>query len=92
MDIDSFTVYIKTDDIYKDNAEDAETRFDTSNYELNRPMSKGKNKKVIGVMKDELGGKIMKKFVELTEKTYLTDDGSEHEKSKGTKRCRKKKT
>ena len=44
MDTDSFTVYIKTDDICKDIAEDVETRFDTSNYELDRPLSKGKNK------------------------------------------------
>ena len=36
-----------------------ETRFDTSKYELIRPLLKGKNKKVIAVMKDELGGKIM---------------------------------
>ena len=41
MDIDSFTVHIKTDYIYKDVAEDVETRFDTSNYELNRPLHKG---------------------------------------------------
>ena len=46
-------------DIYKDIVEDVETRFDTSNYEMNRPLPKGKNKKVIGVMKDELDGKIM---------------------------------
>ena len=37
---DSFIVYIKTDDIYKDIAEDVETRFDTSNYELDRPLPK----------------------------------------------------
>ena len=48
MDTDSFTVYIKADDIYKDIAEDVETRFDTSNYELDRPLPKGKNRKVIG--------------------------------------------
>ena len=53
MDTHSFTEYIKTDDIYKDIAEGVETRFDTSNYELNRPLPKGKNKKIIGVMKDE---------------------------------------
>ena len=41
----SFIVYIKTYDIYKDIAEDVETRFDASNYELNRPLPKGKNKK-----------------------------------------------
>ena len=54
MDTDSFVVYIKTGDIYKDIAEDVETRFDTSNYELDRPLPKGKIKKVIGLMKDEL--------------------------------------
>ena len=63
IDTDTFIVYIKTDDIYKDIAEDVETRFDTLNYELERPLLKGKNKKVIGVMKDELSGKIMTKFV-----------------------------
>ena len=40
----------KTDNISKDIAEDAETRFDTSNYELDRPLSEGRNKKVIGLM------------------------------------------
>ena len=42
MDTDRFTVYIKTEDIYSDIAKDFETRFDTSNYELNRPLPKGK--------------------------------------------------
>ena len=50
MDTDSFIVHIKTNDIYKDVTEDAKTRFDTSNYELDRPLPKGKNKKVIGLM------------------------------------------
>ena len=63
-DTDSFIVYIKADDIYKD----VKTRFDTSNYELDRPLPKGKNKKVIGLMKDKLGGKIMIKFVGLRAK------------------------
>ena len=45
MHTDTFIVYIKTDDIYKDIAEDVETRFDTSNYELDRPYAKGKIKK-----------------------------------------------
>ena len=48
---------MKSDDIYKDIAEDVETRFDTSNYELDRPLPKGKNKKVVRLIKDELGGK-----------------------------------
>ena len=52
MDTDSFIAYITADDIYKDTSEDVETRFDTSNYELDRPSSKGKNKTVIGLMKE----------------------------------------
>ena len=46
MVADSFIVYIKTDDICKDIAENVETRLDTSNYELGRPLPKGKNKKI----------------------------------------------
>ena len=93
MDTGSFTVYIKTDDIYKDIAENVETRFDASNYELDRPSPKGKNEKVIGLMKDESGGKIMTKFVGLRAKTYsyLIDDGSEDKGTKGTKKCAIKK-
>ena len=53
MDTDSFIMHIKTEDI-KDIANDVEKRFDTSNYEVNRPLPTGKNKKVIGLMKDEL--------------------------------------
>ena len=41
-------VYIKTSDIYKDIAEDFETRFGTSDYELDKSLPKGKNKKLIG--------------------------------------------
>ena len=52
-----FIVIIKTDDIYKDIADDVETKFDTSNYELDKPLPKGKNKKVIGLIKYELGKK-----------------------------------
>ena len=53
MDIDSFIVYVKTDDIFKDIAEDVETRFDTSNFEIDIPLPQGKNKKLIGLTKDE---------------------------------------
>ena len=60
MDTDSFIVHVKANDIYKDIAEDVETRFDTSNFELDRPLPKEKNKKVIGLMKGELGRQIMK--------------------------------
>ena len=60
MDTDSFIVHIKTGDIYNDIAKDVEIRFDTSNFEIERPLTKGKIKKVIGLMKDKLGGQIMK--------------------------------
>ena len=59
MDRDSFIVHVKTDNIYKDIAEDVKTRFDTSNLEIDRPLLIGKNKKVIALMKDELGGQII---------------------------------
>ena len=68
LDTVSFIGYIKTDDIFKDIAEDVETRFETSNYELDRPLPKGKNKKVIELMKDELVTKIMTTFVGLRTK------------------------
>ena len=81
--------YTKKTRWYKNIAEDVETRFDTSNWELDRPLPKGKNKKVIGLIKDELGGKIMTKFVGLRAKSYsyLIDDGKEDKKAKGTKKC-----
>ena len=71
MDTDSFVMNIKTKDFYKDIANDVEKRFDTSNYEVNRPLPIGKNKKAIGLMKDELGSKIITKFITLRPKTYL---------------------
>ena len=88
MHADSFIVYIKADDIYKDISGDVETRFDTSNYELDHCV-KEKIKKVIGLMKNELGGKIMAKFVGLRAKShsYLIVDGSEDKKGKDTKKC-----
>ena len=54
LNTEGFIVHAKTDNIYKDIAEDVETRPDTLNFELDRPLSKGKNKEVIGLMKDEL--------------------------------------
>ena len=89
MDTDSFIMNIKTEDFYKDIANDVEKRFDTSNYEVNRPLPTGKNEKVIGLMKDELGGKIITEFVTLRPKTYsyLTDDCKEDKKARGTKKC-----
>ena len=89
VDTDSFIMHIKTEDFYRDIASDVEKRFDTSNYECDRPLPTGKNKKVIGLMKDELGGKIMTECIALRPKTYLylTDDCKEDRKAKGTKKC-----
>ena len=85
---------IKTNDFYEDIANDVENRFDTSNYEVNRLLPMGKTKNIISLMKDELGGKIITEFVTLRPKTYsyLTDDGKEDKKAKGTKKCIIKKT
>ena len=90
----SFTVYIKTDDIYRNIAEGVETRFDTSNYQsecnaIDRSLPKVKNKKVLGLIKGELGRKITTKLVGLRAKTYsnLIDEGSEGVKAKDTKKC-----
>ena len=91
MDTDSFIMKIKTDDFYKDISNDVEKWFDTSNFDANdnRPLPIGKNKKVIGKFKDELGGKVMSDFCVLKAKTYafkLYND-SEVKKAKGTKKC-----
>ena len=78
------------DDIYKDITEDVGTQFDTYNFELGRIYClKYKFKKVIGLMKDELGVKIMKEFIALRTKTYsyLIDNKDEDKTAKGTKKC-----
>ena len=89
MDTDTFIMNIKTNDFCEDIANDVECKFNTSNYEVNRPLPMGKNKKIIGLMKDELGGKIITEFVTLRPKTYsyLTNDGKEDKNAKGTKKC-----
>ena len=90
-DTDSFIINIKTEDFFEDISNDVERWFDTSNYDKNdkRPLPIGKNKKVPGLFKDELGGKIITEVVALRPKTYayLMDDGSDHKKAKGTKKC-----
>ena len=68
MYTDSFIIYIKGDDIYKDIAEDVETRFDTLDHKLDRALPRGKNKNVIELIKDWLGAKMMTKFFGLRAK------------------------
>ena len=90
-DTDSFIIHIKTEDCFEDISNDAEECFDTSNYDKDdkRPLSIDRNTKVPGLFKDELGGKIIMEVVAIRPKTYtyLTDDGIEHKKAKGTKKC-----
>ena len=88
MDTDSFIMNIKIEDFYKDIANDVEKRLDTSNYEVDRPLPEGKSKKVIGLMKDELGARIITEFVTLRPKTYSYLTGEKKDKkAKGTKKC-----
>ena len=89
MDTDSFIVSIKTKDFYNDISQDVNKRLDTSNYTFDRPLPTGINKKVIGLMKDELVGDIITEFVALGPKAYLyiTNNFIEMKKAKGTKKC-----
>ena len=77
MDTDSFVTNIKTKDFYNNISNDVEKWFDTSNYDKKdeRPLPIGKNKNVIGVFKDELGGKIIKEFCALGQKLCILDRG-----------------
>ena len=91
----NYTTWIQTsslfifEDVYQDIASNVEKRFDTSNYEVNKSLLTGKNKKVIGLMKEKLGGKIVTEFAALRPKTYsyLMDDGNNDKKAIGTKKC-----
>ena len=65
MDTDSLIYSIETDDFYKDISDDIKDRFDMSGYNPDRPLPMGLNKKVISLMKDELGGEIMTEFITL---------------------------
>ena len=86
MDTDSLIYNIETGDFYKDIADDVPARFDTSVYLPKRPI--GLNKKVTGLMKDELGGETMEEFVTLTPKMYSYRTSSkESKKCKGIKKC-----
>ena len=96
MDTDSLIYNIKTEDFYEDIADDVEEMLDTSGYDKKdaRPLPIRKNKKVTGLIKDELGGKIMTEFIALRPKlySYRELDGAEDKKCKGIKKCIVKKT
>ena len=100
MDMDSLIYSIEMDDFYKDIADDVKDRFDTSGYNPDRLLPVGLNKKVISLMKDELGGEIMTEFVTLRPKMYAYRAGGsesaagwdEVKKCKGIKKCIVQKT
>ena len=87
---DSVVIYAITEDFYEDIADDVKKLFDTSNYNKvdKRPLPTGETEKIIGIFKEELRGKIIKKFVGLRAKKYgyLMDDDTEHKNAKATKK------
>ena len=91
MDTDSFFLNIFTEDFFEDINKDVERCFDTSNYDQNdkRTLQIAVNKKVIGMFKDGLSGKIIKEFCAFRAKiySYLMEDDSETKRAKGVKRC-----
>ena len=90
-DTDSFIFNIVTEDFFEDISNDVEKWFGTSNYNKKDKISLriGKNKKVPSLFKDEMGGEIITDIVALRPKAYpyLDDDGNDHKKAKGTKKC-----
>ena len=88
-DTGSFIVHVKSKDVYPDLTGDVEKRFDTSIYKVDRPLSIRKKKKVISLMRGELGERIIKEVVFLALRpkmcSYLADDGHVEKKVKGRK-------
>ena len=88
--MDSFIIYVETDDFYKDITNDVKERFDASGYDKDDMRLPTKlNEKVIGKMKDELNGKPMTEFTGLASKmyAYLDDNNKGLNKAKGRKKC-----
>ena len=84
MDTDSFIIHIKTEDFYKDIANDVRKWFDTSEYNKkdNRPLLIQINKKVTGIFKDELEEKIMTELIALRAKIYAFNTDNNEGKKK----------
>ena len=88
-DTHSLAYDIKTDEFYQDISSDVEEKIDKSKYAKNHPsgIKTGCNKKVIGLMKDECGGKQISEFVGLRAKMYSYKlDEKEEKKAKGVKK------
>ena len=95
-DTDSTLYEIQTEDFYNDISADVKHRFDTSNYPPDHPsgIPSGFNKKVLGMFKDEAGGKVIDEFVGLRAKLYSYKmlEGEESKKCKGVKKSVVKKS
>ena len=95
-DTDSLMYEIQTEDFYKDISADVKHRFDTSDYPPNHPsgIPSGFNKKVLGMFKDEAGGKVIDEFVGLRANLYSYKmlEGKESKKCKGVKKSVVKKS
>ena len=94
MDTDSLVYHIKTDDFYTDITPEVPTRFDTSAHRSDRPLPVGLSKKIIGLMKDEMGGDVIEEFIALRPKlySYRKHCGKKEKKCKGIKKNVVKKT
>ena len=91
MDTDSFIIYVITEDFFEDISNDVKKWFHTSNYDKidKRSLPICKNKKIPGLFKDELEGKIIIEVVAVKPKiyAYITDVDTKHKKAKGTRKC-----
>ena len=90
-DTDSLAYEIETEDFYKDISGDVRGFFDTSNFPKGHSsgIEVGCNKKVVGMFKDEAGGKIIREFVGLRAKLYAykMHEGKEEKRCKGVKKA-----
>ena len=86
MVTDSFLTHIKTEDGYEDIADDF---FKKMIHQIMKKLGRCLQEQITGLIKDELGGKIMTEFVSFRVKTYsyLMDGGNSDKKAKGTKTC-----
>ena len=88
-DTDSLMILVETEDFYRDITPFVNELFDTSEFTKGHPSNipTGVNKKVIGIFKDEVGGKVITEFVGLRAKNYsYVCEGKEHKKCKGIKK------
>ena len=83
---DSLILDIQTEDVYKDIQEHTRL-YDTSNYPKDHLMYNAANKKVLGKMKDECGGEVIKEVVAIRPKMYSVEVGEKNiRKAKGVKK------